>query len=412
MISILKDIPPGWTKVKFGDIAQNVTERIDIPSDSGLEYYIGLEHLDTDQIRIKRYGSPDEVKATKYICKKGDIIFGKRRAYLRKLAVTERDAVASAHSMVLSPKGNLIYPNFLPCFMQSSLFWRTALAISEGSMSPTIKWKTLAKQEFLIPSLSEQKKISDVLWAIEDSATKAEQLVTVLDNFRIGILNHLLSRGIGHTKTNKTKIGLLPEGWSPSIFSKAILVNPRRTLKTGKKAEYVAMADLKENQQQITDKSYRTFKSGGSKFSNGDTLMARITPCLENGKTAFVDILDEELGFGSTEFIVLSGKENVTLNEYVYYLTISPRIRRAAIDSMRGTTGRQRVPNDFFDSIEIGVPPLDEQKQIVDIIRQLDQYIYQVKHNNVTHTNLKRKLTNEFMSGKLRIPPEALKNVQ
>ena len=85
--------------------------------------------------------------------------------------------------------------------------------------------------------------------------------------------------------------------------------------------------------------------------------MARITPCLENGKTAFVDILEEnELGFGSTEFIVLSGKENVTLSKFVYYLCISSLIRQLAIDSMTGTTGRQRVPNDFFDLIKIPLP--------------------------------------------------------
>ena len=90
MISEIVKVPLGWEKVKFGDIAKNITNRIDNPKKSGLKDYIGLEHLDTDEIRIKRYGSPDEVEATKFLCKKGDIIFGKRRAYLRKLAITSR----------------------------------------------------------------------------------------------------------------------------------------------------------------------------------------------------------------------------------------------------------------------------------------------------------------------------------
>ena len=119
MNSNLQNMPPNWIKVRFDEIAENITDRIDKPNESGLEYYIGLEHLDTDQIRIERFGSTEDVKATKFLCKKGDIIFGKRRSYLRKVAVTDRDAVVSAHSMVIRPKGELIVSEFLPCFMQS-----------------------------------------------------------------------------------------------------------------------------------------------------------------------------------------------------------------------------------------------------------------------------------------------------
>jgi type I restriction enzyme S subunit len=122
MISELSKVPSQWKKVKFEDIIENITDRIDNPQEAGLSNYIGLEHLDTDGIRIKRYGSPNDVQATKFLCKKGDIIFGKRRAYLRKLAVTERDAVVSAHSMVLRPKAGKIYSDFLPWFLHSSQF--------------------------------------------------------------------------------------------------------------------------------------------------------------------------------------------------------------------------------------------------------------------------------------------------
>ena len=202
-----------WQKVKFDEIATIITDRIEKPIESGLKDYIGLDHLDTDCIRIKRFGSTEDVDATKFLCKKGDIIFGKRNSYLRKVAVSDRDAVVSAHSMVLRPTGNKIYPDFLPCFMQSSTFWKTAHSISEGSMSPTIKWKTLAAQEFWLPSIEEQKKISELLWSIEYNIQKTEKLIDTTEKLKQGLLNELLTKGIGHTRFKDSELGRIPEEW-------------------------------------------------------------------------------------------------------------------------------------------------------------------------------------------------------
>jgi len=213
LISDLQNVPRNWQKVKFAEIAEIVTNRIDNPKKSGLQDYIGLEHLDTDEIRIKRYGSTSDVEATKFLCKKGDIIFGKRNSYLRKVAISDRDAVVSAHSMVLRPKGDKIISKFLPCFMQSSQFWKTAQAISEGSMSPTIKWKTLANQEFWLPNLSDQGRIADILWALEDSLEKTEKLIEITEIVKKALSQKLLTRGIGHNKFRKTELGEIPEEW-------------------------------------------------------------------------------------------------------------------------------------------------------------------------------------------------------
>jgi len=130
MISNLPEVPPNWIKVRFDDIAEIVKDRVENPSESGLAYFIGLEHLDTDCIRLKRFGSAEDVKSSKFICKKGDIIFGRRRTYLRKVAISDRDAVVSTDAMIFRPIGDKIYPDFLSCFMQSSIFWKTVHANS------------------------------------------------------------------------------------------------------------------------------------------------------------------------------------------------------------------------------------------------------------------------------------------
>lgn len=165
----MTELRPGWQVWRFEQMAINVNERIDDPSKANVEYYVGLEHLDSDSLKIRRWGSPSDVEAQKLLFNKGDIIFGKRRAYQRKLAVADFDGICSAHAMVLRARSNVILPEVLPFFMQSNLFMERAKTISVGSLSPTINWKTLAKEEFALPPLEEQEKIKKLLASLRST---------------------------------------------------------------------------------------------------------------------------------------------------------------------------------------------------------------------------------------------------
>jgi type I restriction enzyme S subunit len=158
-VSDNKTLKPDWRIWRFEQMAANVNVRIDNPSESGMEHYVGLEHLDSDSLKIRRWGTPDDVEATKLMFKKGDIIFGRRRAYQRKLGVAEFDGICSAHAMVLRAKPDVVVPEFLPLFIQSDLFMNRAVEISVGSLSPTINWKALAAQEFALPPVAVQERI-------------------------------------------------------------------------------------------------------------------------------------------------------------------------------------------------------------------------------------------------------------
>lgn len=170
-----QQLPEGWQMVKFGDIAKHISKRVE-PSETELNIYVGLEHLDPDSLKIKRHGIPSDVAGQKLLVKKGQIIFGKRRAYQRKVAVAGWDCICSAHAMVLEAIPDKIIPEFLPFFMQSDVFMRRAVAVSEGSLSPTIKWKILAMQEFRIPSLAKQREVLYILKKASDSLTYTEAL--------------------------------------------------------------------------------------------------------------------------------------------------------------------------------------------------------------------------------------------
>lgn len=156
-----QQLPAGWQMVKFGDIAKHISKRVE-PSETDLEIYVGLEHLNPDSLKIKRHGVPSDVAGQKLLVKKGQIIFGKRRAYQRKVAVADWDCICSAHAMVLEANSERITPEYLAIFMQSNEFMERAIAISEGSLSPTIKWKTLSVQNFCIPPADQQRSIINI----------------------------------------------------------------------------------------------------------------------------------------------------------------------------------------------------------------------------------------------------------
>ncbi|WP_438335227.1 restriction endonuclease subunit S [Clostridium cochlearium] len=165
------------------------------------------------------------------------------------------------------------------------------------------------------------------------------------------------------------------ESWKEYKIGDAIQFNPKERIKKGEIAKKIAMEKLEPYTRKITGFEETEFTSG-TKFRNGDTLLARITPCLENGKTARVDILNKnEVAFGSTEFIVLREKIGITDNDFIYYLSISPEFRNLAIKSMNGSSGRQRVQKDVLEQCEIKLPSLKEQKAIAHILSTLDEKI-------------------------------------
>ena len=149
---------------RFDKIAFNSTAK-KTPTESDKEHYIGLEHIDSECLEITRWGSDVAPIGEKLIMKKGDVLFGKRRAYQRKLAIAPFDGIFSAHGMVLRPNEEVVDKNYFPFFMSSDLFMERAVQISVGGLSPTINWKDLREQEFPLPSLAEQKVLAEKLWA-------------------------------------------------------------------------------------------------------------------------------------------------------------------------------------------------------------------------------------------------------
>lgn len=183
--------------------------------------------------------------------------------------------------------------------------------------------------------------------------------------------------------------------WNEYKLSDFMEINPKVQLKSGQSYSFVEMKDLNESQKFALSVQERELK-GGSRFENGDTLFARITPCLENGKICQVKGLKDGKGFGSTEFLVFRGKDGISDNEFVYYLSRSEDVRNFAVQNMVGTSGRQRVSWQAFENLTLNLPDIPTQTAIAEILSSLDDKIDLNNKINQELENLAQTLFNQW----------------
>ena len=168
-------------KYRFEQIAINSTEKKK-PTEEDRFTYLGLEHLDSGSLRVTRFGSDVAPIGEKLVMHEGDVLFGKRRAYQKKVAIAPFDGIFSAHGMVLRPREDVIDKDFFPLFISSDYFLDAAIKISVGSLSPTINWRDLRNLEFNLPPLEEQRKLAKVLWAMNNTMEAYKKLIKATED--------------------------------------------------------------------------------------------------------------------------------------------------------------------------------------------------------------------------------------
>jgi len=271
---------------------------------------------------------------------------------------------------------------------------------------PHINLEILRDFEIDLPPLSNQGRIASILSAYDDLIQNNARRTKILEKvaqmiYREWFVNF---RFPGHGKVGKveSEMGTVPKGWPVQKVTEAIEVDPTTKVpKVGMKP-FVSMGALSHTSMLITNIEQREGNSG-SKFRNGDTLFARITPCLENGKTGFVQFLPdcEAVGFGSTEFMVLRSR---TVNPaYVYLMARSGEFRNNAIRSMSGATGRQRVQGQSFDRFLIACPPLELLQAFRDAVTPMFRLIYALSLKNRNLRTTRDLLLPKLISGEVSV---------
>ena len=341
---------------RFDKIAFNSTAK-KTPTESDKEHYIGLEHIDSECLEITRWGSDVAPIGEKLIMKKGDVLFGKRRAYQRKLAIAPFDGIFSAHGMVLRPNEEVVDKNYFPFFMSSDLFMERAVQISVGGLSPTINWKDLREQEFPLPSLAEQKVLAEKLWAayrLKESYKKllaaTEEMVKsqFIEMFGDNVSKKKISdvcdvRG-GSTPTRTTK-----EFWNNGTIS------------------WFTIEDIYEQGRYISETKQHITELATKKcfVYPVDTVLICCTASV--GEYA---ITKKEMA-SNQQFNGMMIKDKSELHpEYLLYVasTLKEDLLRQA-----GKTTINFVSRSKLENIEIPVPPYSEQLGFVSVYRQADK---------------------------------------
>jgi len=253
--------------------------------------------------------------------------------------------------------------------------------VSHGATQDNLSLDKLLSFDFLIPPLPIQCHIASILSAYDDLIENSQRRIKILESMARALYRewfvHFRFPGHENHPRVASPLGEIPEGWEVRSAPECVDINPRVTVPREGDKPFVPMGCLSNDSMLITEIETRAGNSG-SKFQNGDTLFARITPCLENGKTGYVQFLPNatSVAFGSTEFIVL--RSRTLTPEFVYLLARSEEFRGVAIKSMSGATGRQRVQEQCFNDFQIVQPPRELLDKFTSIVAPSFQLIFRL----------------------------------
>jgi len=350
-------------RYKFEDIAINSIAKKK-PTNSDKNTYLGLEHLDSGNLTVTRFGSDVAPIGEKLIMKKGDVLFGKRRAYQKKVAIAPFDGIFSAHGMVLRPKEQVVCKDFFPLFISSDYFLDAAIKISVGSLSPTINWSALKELEFELPPITQQQQLSKILWAATETKNAYKMLLLLTEKLVMSRFvemfgdPNLALKSIYDICTNITD-----GDW---IESKDQSDNGIRLIQTGNIGDGVFL-DKSNKARYISEETFDRLKC--SEIFQGDVLISRLPDPI--GRACELPELGERMITAVDCTIIRLNKEIMT-NEFFIAFTKTVEYKTKIASCSRGAT-RQRISRKDLENIQILLPPLSLQNQFAEFVKQADK---------------------------------------
>lgn len=390
---------PDLRRFHFDEMASEVRDKVE-PSKSGVDRYVGLEHLDPGSLKIRRWGDPSEVESAKIRFKSGDVIFGKRRAYQRKLAVADFDGICSAHAMVLRPTTTAVDPGFFPFFMESEFFMDRAVKISVGGLSPTINWRDLAREPFLLPSMEEQRRASSCLIEIERNEEsllavegKAQCLLesSVTALLRQDVLQSLYSEDLVTT----------PRGWRVVRFGDVCeritygFTNPMPTTEKG--PWMVTAADVVGGRidygsaRHTTDRAYNYDLTDKSRVMPGDVLLTK------DGTLGRVAVVDR-LGVCVNQSVAVLRTGSEILPHFLFWSLTGPAMQWRLLLDAGGSAVRHLYITKVAECRFL-LPPIEEQDSIVSQLDRIESAVLAARQRTHAFRALRREVIASALRG-------------
>ena len=324
---------------RFDEIALNSVEKKK-PTEEDKFTYLGLEHLDSGCLTVKRFGSDVAPIGEKLVMHKGDVLFGKRRAYQKKVAIAPFDGIFSAHGMVLRPREEVVDKDFFPLFISSDYFLDAAIKISVGSLSPTINWRDLKELEFELPTLPEQKRLAQALWAVNNTIETYKKLLEKTDE--------LVKSQFMEMFGNIEEVGRFPRKQWNSVLK---IVKGKGTKGVSDK-----------------DGPYPVYGTGGLMGYATDYLCPPNTIVL--GRKGTIDkpfVVKEPFWIVDTAFGVVP-KEDILHYIYLYWYC-----KQLDFSKLNKASTLPSTTKEDLLRLWINIPPLPLQEQFAEFVRQSDK---------------------------------------
>lgn len=395
MISAMTSFPENWSLLPLEDCMEAI---IDYRGKTPHKSSFGIPLITAKIVKGGRILEPTEFipfkdydeRMQRGIPKAGDIVVSTEAPLGEVGQLDDRKLSVGQRLITLRGKDGLLDNTYLKFLMMSEFVQNQLVARATGTTVIGIKQRELRQISLVIPPFTEQRTIAGILGALDDKIEVNRRMNITLENMAKAVFRQWFVK-------NKEV-----EDWEEVPLPEIIEVNPSRSLKKDDIAPYLDMANMPTQGHRGVQWIDRPFGSG-TKFINGDTLLARITPCLENGKTAFVDFLkDGQVGWGSTEYIVFRPKPPLP-HEYGYFLARSEELRSHAIQNMTGTSGRQRTPASCFDGFMIAKPPAKLALKFGEFASSVIAKIRANDEESRTLASLRDSLLPRLMSGEIRI---------
>lgn len=366
-----------WETFKFEDIAQKISKTVK-PDEAKVDIYIGLEHIDANDIHIRKKGVPADVKGGKLRCYPGDVIFGKRRAYQRKAAIVDFDGICSAHAFVFRANEEIIDSKLFPFFLHSDQFMHRMVDISVGGLSPTINWGDLKQQEFLLPPKDQQAKLAELLWAMDDVIEKENE---VLQKFQITLFSSLKNI-FQKAKKREKLIDLCSDEPKYGANSPGCEYD--------NETRYLRITDIGEfgelNSEKVSAKKHE------AKFilKYGDFLLARSA---DPGRSYYYKKEDGRCTHAGY-LIKFPLNMKKILPEYLYYFT-QTREFKIWINQTTRTGTLSNINSKEFSKLKIPVTTITNQTEIVSEISSLYKMLKEVNKKIESSKALQKSLINQ-----------------
>lgn len=399
----LRTQPDDRKMVRFGDVVRDVKESERNWKDAGLERYVGLEHIEPHNLHLSEWGwlEDDEVSFTKRF-RAGHVLFAKRRAYQRKVAIAEFDGICSSDILTFAAVETKLLPRLLPFIVQSDGFFDHALDTSSGSLSPRTRWSQLKDFEFVLPSLKEQQKIADLFVTHDEATVHVRCALQEISNLKRMLLTKLTIQGLSKCKLKKSKLGRIPDHWSLSTVDDVTSVcQYGLSIPLHEEGQYPILRMMNYDDGVIVANTLKYVDLDNSTFADfrlepDDILFNRTNSADLVGKVGIYR-LDGDFVFASYLVRLRADADKILPAFLNYYLNSELGQRRILAYATPGVS-QTNVSAGNLKKVRVPVPPLEEQERILEVLDDVSERKRELENYLRRLSQLKAALMNRFIN--------------